>query len=517
MKGSGVPATHLAIAGLPTEFVEMRSGGLYWVVAAGSAPTDLLGAGVLATADALDEAVLVTLGRGAESMLALLPADQGPARLRLFQRSHHGMQQALRGLTGDLPRTASARTRLSVVQFPVAALDGWDDARLARWCQQLQDWAMQAQQVLLLLCHGEVATLAPRLLPLNRSCAGVAQLHPHRGALQLLLHYWSNSHGVVAQRSFGVEHERQGLRHLVQADAAETAIGSASGSDRDVFLAQAEVLEGAPPLSAAWRLYDGWGGLLPAALQAREATVVLAIGENARVDALARLLHRLRRERGNALKLVVRELQPCLRYADERLLMQCGCSLVVPSATPLPRLLTLLETVQRQRWQGQLAEEPEPLIRSHRPPSVSGLVNAARFRQIAGDRIDQDGSAVESAVLALQPVAGLRAEQTLQQLRIRRQGDLACVYRGQVRLFLFGCRRDAVEQALGNLFRLPWRELFDGYQRLAEYDIAAMNAHGSDPEAEVLPEAPATLPAVAPALEAPVFTAPKPLRLGDRA
>ena len=31
-----MPATHLAIAGLPTEFVEMRSGGLYWVVAAGS-------------------------------------------------------------------------------------------------------------------------------------------------------------------------------------------------------------------------------------------------------------------------------------------------------------------------------------------------------------------------------------------------------------------------------------------------------------------------------------------------
>ena len=30
----------------------MRGGGLYWVVAAGSAPTDLLGAGVLSTAAA---------------------------------------------------------------------------------------------------------------------------------------------------------------------------------------------------------------------------------------------------------------------------------------------------------------------------------------------------------------------------------------------------------------------------------------------------------------------------------
>lgn len=510
-------ATHLAIAGLPAEYVEMRSGGLYWVVAAGSAPTDLLGAGVLAAADALHDAVLITLGRGAEPMLSLLPAAQGPAQLRLFQRSHRGMQQALRGLVGDLPRTASAQTRLSLVQFPVAALDGWDDARLARWCAQLQAWAEQARQVLLLLCHGEVATLAPRLLALNRTCAGVAQLHPHRGALQLLLHYWSNSHGVVAQQSFGVVQEGNALHHRRSDDAVLAPAHDVSGSDRDVFLAQAEVLEGAPPLSAAWRLFDGWGGLLPAALQAREATVVLAITENAQVDALARLLHRLRRERGNALKLVVRELQPCLRYADERLLMQCGGSLVVPADTPLPRLLTLLETVQRQRWQGQLADDPEPLIRAHRPPALSGLVNVARFRQIAGERIDQDGSAVESAVLALQPVAGLRAEQTLQQLRIRRQGDLACIYRGQVRLFLFGCRRDAVEQALGNLFRLPWRELFDGYQRLAEYDIAAMNASGSDPDADVLPPPPAALPVMAAAVEGPSFTAPTPLRLGDSA
>ncbi|MNU67765.1 hypothetical protein D3C71_571170 [compost metagenome] len=173
--------------------------------------------------------------------------------------------------------------------------------------------------------------------------------------------------------------------------------------------------------------------------------------------------------------------------------------------------------MQRQRWQGQLADDPEPLIRAHRPPSISGQVSASRFRQIASERIDQDGSAVESAVLALQPVAGLRAEQTLQQLRIRRQGDLACVYRGQVRLFLFGCRRDAIEQALGNLFRLPWRELFDGYQRLAEYDIAAMNASGSDPETELLPQPAEPAPVAVATVVAVPFATPTPLRLGDDA
>ncbi|AWH24187.1 BcsE family c-di-GMP-binding protein [Stenotrophomonas sp. YAU14D1_LEIMI4_1] len=505
----------LAVADVAAEFVEMRPGGVYWAVAAGSAPADLLGAGTLAAATDVDEALLVTLGRTVEPLLALLQPDQGPARVRLFQRSHPGMQQALRSLPGDLPRASSAATALSIVQFPVAALDGWDDARLARWCQQLQQWAQRAGQVLLLLCHGEVATLAPRLLPLNRSCAGVAQLHPHRGALQLLLHYWANSHGVVAQRVFAVEAVGNQFQRIADDQTDAVSVAGDGGSDCDLFLAQADVLEGAPPLSSAWKLYDGWAGLMPAALRANEATVVLAINENAQVDALARLLHRLRRERGDALKLVVRELQPCLRYADERLLLQCGGSLVVPAHTPLPRLLTLLDAVQRQRWQGQLADDPEPLIRSHRPPPISGLVSVARFRQIAGERIDLDGSAVESAVLALQPVAGLRAEQTLQQLRIRRQGDVVCVYRGQVRLFLFGCRRDAIEQALSNLFRLPWRELFDGYQRLAEYDLASMNATGSDPETEPLPP-PDTTPEAAP-VQVATFAEPKPLRLGEDA
>ncbi|MCU1092411.1 hypothetical protein JAK58_12895 [Stenotrophomonas maltophilia] len=510
-------APHLAIAGLPPEFVEMHGGGLYWVVAAGSAPADLVGAGVLGSASDVQDAVLATLGRGADAMLAELPPGEGPARLRLFRSSSAAMQRTLRGLAVDLPRAATAATRLCMVQFPLAALEGWSDARLAAWNRQLQAWAEQAGTVLLLLCHGEVATLAPRLLALNRTCSGVAQLHPHRGALQLLLHYWANAHGVVARRAFAIEAAEGGLRRVPEeADSVLSAV-EASGGDRDLYLAEADVLEGAPPLSPAWRLHDGWADLLPSALQAREATVVLAIRSNDQVDTLARLLHRLRRERGDLLKLVVREVQPCLRYADERLLLQCGGNMVVPAATPLPRLLTLLETVQRQRWQGQLAADPEPLIRAHRPPEVNGIVAADRFRQIVGERIDQDGSAVESAVLALQPVAGLRAEQTLQQLNIRRQGDVACVYRGQVRLFLFGCRRDAVEQALSNLYRLPWRELFDGYQRLAEYDIAAMNARGSDSESETLPAPAVPLPQPAATVNEVAFNAPIPFRLGDSA
>ena len=444
-------------------------------------------------------------------MIAPLAAEQGPARIHLHEAAVADLALAVRALPADLARCAAARQTLCLVQVPAAALENLQGASLARWCRQLHDWAVAGGHCVLLLCHGEVATLAPRLLPLNRLCSGVAQLYPHRGALQYLVHYWSNAEGVFAHRDFDTEWRGFRLGVIADGDGLMADVLAQAGGDRFLYLAQASVLEGAPPFSPAWRLFESWATLAAQVMQAQAATVVLAIDDNADVDALARLLHRLRRERGNQLKLVVREMAPCLRYANERLLLQSGVNLVVPANVPLARFLTLLETIQGQHWQGQLSADQERLIRLHRPPEIGGIVSAAQFKQVVGELLGSDGSAVESALLALQPVAGLRAAQTLQQLHMRRRGDLACIHGGQVWLFLFACRRDGVERALGNLFRLPWREMFDGYQRLAEYDLAAMDARD-----DAVPVLAAATPA--PAMdEEPAVRYPRPMRLGGQA
>lgn len=501
----------LAIDGLPHEFTRLRTGSLYWLACADAEQADLIAAGLLAGADGVPVAVAAALGRSPEAMLEPLRSDQGPARVRLYQATASQVEAALLALPADLPRCAGARDALCVVQLPAAAMDALNDRQLSRWCRQLQDWASAGNHCVLLLCYGESATLAPRLLPLNRLCAGVAQLHPHRGAMQLLVHYWSNADGVVAQHEF--QAEWRGLRLHVIADARGGVRALLEeGGDRFLYLAQADALEGAPPLSPAWRLFDGWPALVASAQRAQAATVVLAIRENNDVDGLARIVHRLRGERGNGLNLVVREMSPCLRYADERLLLDAGASLVVPAGVPLARFLTLLETIQGQPWPGRLPDDLEPLIRRHRPPDIGGIVPATRFRQVAGKLLEQAGGAVESAALVLQPVAGVNAMQALQQLQMRRRGDFACVHGGRVWLFLFACRSDGVERALDNLFRLPWKEIFDGYQRLATYDVLAMNAtDGSAP-----PIAIASLPSPATDGAAPALT-PQPLRLGEPA
>lgn len=499
----------LAFDGLPHEFTRLRAGSLYWLACADASQADLIAAGVLAGADDVRMAVAASLGRTPASMLEPLRPGQGPARVRLHQAGASQVEAALRDLPIDLPRCADGQGVLCVVQLPAAAMDTLDDRQLPRWCRQLQDWASAGGHCVLLLCHGESATLAPRLLPLNRLCGGIAQLHPHRGALRLMVHYWSNAEGVVAQHEFDAEWRGTRLHVVANSNAGMQALLE-EGGDRFLYLAQADALEGAPPLSPAWRLFDGWPALVASAQHAQAATIVLAIRENNDVDGLARIVYRLRSERGNGLKLVVREMSPCLRYADERLLLDAGASLVAPAGIPLARFLTLLETIQGQPWQGRLHDDVERLIRRHRPPAIGGIVSAARFRQAASELLEQQDGAVESAALVLQPVAGVNAAQALQQLHMRRRGDFACLYGGQVWLFLFACRSEGVERALDNLFRLPWQEVFDGYQRLAAYDVMAMNANAETgaPVASA-PVMVASANAAIPALS------PQPLRLGE--
>lgn len=500
----------LPIDGLPHEFTRLRMGGLYWLACADAEQADLIAAGVLAGAGEVPMATIAALGRSPAHMLERLRPDQGPIRTCLHQAPAAQVEAALRALPDDLPRCTGTRSALCMVQLPAAALDTLGDGKLLRWCTRLQDWASTGNHCVLLLCHGETSTLAPRLLPLNRLCDGIAQLHHHRGALQLLMHYWSNAGGVVAQREFEAEWQDARLRVDTDTNAGVHALLE-EGSDRFLYLAQDDALEGAPPFSSAWHLFDGWPTLVAAAQRAQAATVVLTIRENDNVDALTRIIHRLRGERGNGLKLVVREMAPCLRYADERLLLDAGASLVVPAGVPLARFLTLLETIQGQPWQGRLPDDAERLIRLHRPPDIGGIVSAARFRQAASELLEQAGDMLESAALVLQPVAGISAMQALQQLQMRRRGDFACIHGGQVWMFLFACRSDGVERALGNLFRLPWKEMFEGYQRLAAHDVAAMSADAGNgtPVAIAPPPASTAADAATPALT------PQPLRLGE--
>lgn len=457
----------LAIPKLHDELAQLCRGSLYWLACARVEDADRLCRQVLAGMGAGTRAALVVGGRSPQLLTLGLDARQGPTELASCSFSEHQAAAVLQDLPKELERALRPRGRLLLLSVPAQAWSGFDQGWLQAWCMRMRTWLAARDCSLLVVTHAGSAALYFRLQTCNEYLAGLAQLYWQIGAIHYLVHFWRNEWGVSGSCALELEEGAAGFAVRVQ--PGMPALPDAG--DQQLCLALRETLEGAPALSEHWQLFDEPQALLARAMCAQTASVLLAIASNDRVGELARQLYALRQHCGAALKLVVRELEPCLRTPDEQVLLGCGANLVVPCGTRLPRFLTLLGTVQGQLWRGRLPADIEEFLRHRQPPPQRGVVPGGQFvaqvREIlALERSDE----ARHLLLALSPVAGLSVAQTLGQCRLRRYGDFACIGGGRLYLFLFGCPSEGLEMALGHVFRLPWRELFSEYEVLAGVD-----------------------------------------------
>lgn len=127
--------------------------------------------------------------------------------------------------------------------------------------------------------------------------------------------FWCNEKGVSARQQLSVQQQKD------LDISSKRRGGDPTTQRRKRILSNVAVLEGAPPLSEHWQLFNNNEVLFNEARTAQAATVVFSLQQNAQIEPLARSIHTLRRQRGSAMKILVRENTASLRATDERLLL----------------------------------------------------------------------------------------------------------------------------------------------------------------------------------------------------
>lgn len=466
----GATGLALGIEQLEPAACELRQGGVYWLLCEAPADAERLLAQLLAGLEANHQAVLMADRAGHAALLARVPADRGPSRLALHDLPAARAPRALQRLVGELARLDAPDGALLLLRTQASHWQSLRGEPLRQWLRRVRDELAPHRQALLVIAEGAAAELTERLLPLNDDLSGLAQLYRGQGGPRYLLHHWRNALGVCGTRDLALRDSAAGFA-LVTSGPLRS--GESAEDDQRLVLAEREALEGAPTPDR-WQVFEDAPSLRARALRARGASVVFVLHQNPEVEALARTLHEIRQARGVELKLVVREMAPCLRYRDEQLLLAGGATLIVPHGSHLSRFLTLLESIQGQVWQRNGSDDFEALLERLRPLPLSGLLGAAGFaeavRQMWSGR---DRGEISHQLLRLAPREGLDLAAAAGQMRLRRHGDIACIADGNLYLFLFACRAEAVEPALDNVFLLAWQEIFGGYETLADASVLA--------------------------------------------
>ncbi len=112
--------------------------------------------------------------------------------------------------------------------------------------------------------------------------------------------FWCNEKGVSARQQLSVQ-QQNGIWTLVQSEEAEIQ----PRSDEKRILSNVAVLEGAPPLSEHWQLFNNNEVPVNEARTAQAATVIFFTAKCA--NRATSSIHTLRRQRGSAMKILVRK------------------------------------------------------------------------------------------------------------------------------------------------------------------------------------------------------------------
>ncbi len=355
----------LGISSLWDEVCHMPVGGVWWLNVDRYADAVSLFNQTLAAQAKNSHVAALVMGNKPKDIISL-DHIHGPDNIALFTLPNR--PQALEEIHRDLVCSLEPGNYLFILLCAENAWQNINNEKLCAWVEKTSRWAQYHRCAFLAINSAQ--DIDRQLTPLlreYRSLSGLASIR-YQGDRHIFdIAWWGSDKGISAQQQLMVQHDDAGWR---LAQDAETSVQPRS--DEKAILSHVRVLEGAPPLSEYWTLFDTNDEVFNAGRTAQAATILFSITQNTQIEQLGRYIHTLRRQRGTALKIIVREQTPSLRATDERLLLSSGASLVIPSSASLSRCLTLIESVQNQKFSRHIPEDFATLLTWSQPLKLRG-------------------------------------------------------------------------------------------------------------------------------------------------
>ena len=461
----------LPLAGLPKEH-RLLSSGQYWLLAGEQQDADRLGAGILTSLPAQSKAILICGQKNLEELHKILPAlpaasvavhthaDRFAGGVCRFAQQHLTNPEGLRKI---FTKQSTAEIYLLRINLSGSELGP------RQWAahERLNRWLKKHNKVLLMIADGFVKTDIP-LSSLAGMVQGCMFLERTDGMLDLSVFLWINQLGLYADLHYRMGWNGNTLQH--ETGREQTSVSSTTSAlDQQQVLFQRQSLQGLSLLSRHWSVLDSYEEMLDRACSAQAATLVFALDSNAKVRKMANDFMSLRIAGGNDLKLVVREIEPCLRHADQKLLLLSGASFIIPDSTANQHMLLSLSALRGLQWNRPLTA-PDSLASNLEPLSIKGVVTTEIFREAVRSVLKSSMGEVVHQLLELELRQNIAPDTLESQLLLRRYGDIATFAGNKFYLFLFACPDTALTAALHNIFKLPVSVLFSQARKITDAD-----------------------------------------------
>lgn len=207
-------------------------------------------------------------------------------------------------------------------------------------------------------------------------------------------------------------------------------------------------------------------GVFVAGLNSVAATLIFSIASFDDTEPLARLIHQLRRDRGDLIRIIVVESLPGIRANTELALMRLGANCIFEESATARHILSVVHGMSDTRYTGMVPTEfPDNFALSLKGDGI-GFFAPAEFTRLVTDMMTRPYSIAEShgVLFTLTPREGHTLEDVMTKYTPIRRGDIATSANGTLIVYLFACHQADSLSALAKTFTVPVDTLFENVE-----------------------------------------------------
>lgn len=367
-------------------------------------------------------------------------------------------------LVKDIRQTNIKKLSTYILVVPDSLLSSSDDYFVSTFLRNLNELANNKKLTISVCIYGHMTTslLKPILISHNRYIAGLATMTSLDDARYCyLVDFWSNKHGVISQDEYLLSNTKDKKLKATSYDTHQPRAIQEDKSDSDRIYISRGAFRESEKAPKGMSMAESNQELIAMLNTPRSSTIVFSCDNQSEVQQIALDCYRLRSAYGRQLKIIVRETQQCLRYADEKFLLRSGANFISHAQIPPMRFMTQVEAIQGQMLTRPIPDSLEALLKYDLKFGSKGYLQNQDFSQYCIDVISHSThSNVNFALIKLNLLPGMTAEECLRLCHIRRDGDVVTACNKALYVLFSAIRHSDIDIALNNIFEFPVRDLF---------------------------------------------------------
>lgn len=384
--------------------------------------------------------------------------------------SQRDSKKSLVKLQNDLNKISYTQCSHVTIDIPKQLLLGLNHQDRVAFLVHLKSVSKRNKKVIQVIIHGyehnsDDKTLYQQLVNRPDLIWGLSNLQPiAEQVYKLLSPFWITKHQVLANQSLDLQVTNEIL--LSDHDEDDHQNELATTDDENLIYIAKSAIESQQIPSKNMTIYADNQTLFSElsqldSSQLNAATVIVSVYAQSEVRQLGVECYKLRRTTTDKIKIVIREMLPCLRYSDEMYFIQAGVNLVVPNVVQYTRFLTMLEMLQGQVLDRIIPSSVELLLNYNLENKQRGYVeNQVFVDEVLSLITHYKQTQIKFALVELSLIQDIDIYNYLSMWNIKRSGDVITVCEGKIYLLLNSVRENNIDLVLSYIFKIPVADAF---------------------------------------------------------